>query len=126
MGCDIHIHSEIKVKGKWLHYDQPECSRDYALFVKNAISAPRGIPKDASKTTKLCCEHDGPDGHSHSWLSSEEITQLAKWAEDNGRDWIKNIWDQWLFGNSYSAFHKYPQDRPKFLEDVRFIFWFDN
>lgn len=135
MGCDIHIHSEIKVNGKWLHYDQPNCERDYDLFekmagvrgdIKNAIAPPRGIPDDATETTKLCCEYDGVDGHSHSWLSSKEIAELSEWADNNDRPWTKNEWDKWLFGNGYSDFHKYLSARPKFLEDVRFIFWFDN
>lgn len=135
MGCDIHIHAEIRVNGKWLHYDQPECRRDYALFermagvrgdVENAIAPPRGLPADASETTKLCSDFYDSDGHSHSWLSSKEIADLADWCNGRGRDYAFPDWDRWLFGNGYSDFHKYPSDRKEGVEDVRFVFWFDN
>ena len=110
----------------------PDCNRNYALFERmagvrgdesNAIAAPRGIPKDATKLTKFDAKHWGSDGHSHSWLSAAEITGLRKWADDNG---LESPWDRYLFGNYYSGFTKYPEDRPNGLEDVRFVFWFDN
>ena len=135
MGCDIHIHSEIKVGGKWLHYDQPECERDYDLFEKmagvrgelrNAIAPPRGLPEDANETTKFDAKRWGSDGHSHSWLSASEIAELAEWQEKQGKRPFEAEWDHWLFGNTYSGFVRYPQDNIKDLEDVRFIFWFDN
>jgi hypothetical protein len=137
MGCDIHIHAEVKIKGKWEHYDQPDCDRDYELFermagvrgdVKNAIAAPRGIPKNASLMTKFEAKNWGEDGHSHSWISAQEIADLADWEEkrQNPTRLFDRKWDQWLFGNSYSGFIKYPADRVKGIQDVRFIFWFDN
>ena len=137
MGCDIHIHAEVKINGKWEHYDQPDCDRDYQLFermagvrgdVKNAISKPRGLPKNATRLTKFDAKNWDGDGHSHSWLSAKEISALAEWEEkrSQSRTCLDRKWDQWLFGNSYSGFTKYPQDRVKGIEDVRFVFWFDN
>lgn len=135
MGCDIHIHAEIKVYGKWHHYDQPNCLRNYKLFekmagvrgsVENAISPPRGIPDDSSFTTIFDSDAWGSDGHSHSWISSKELLELSEWQEKNGAGWTEQEWNKWLFGNNYSDFQKYPDSRPKGVEDVRFIFWFDN
>lgn len=136
MGCDVHIHAEIKIAGKWYHYDQPECGRSYALFekmagvrgdVKNAIAAPRGVPRNATFTTKFDCKRWGSDGHTHSWLNSKEIAELAEWYEKKYPDVNFGAdFDHWLFGNSYSGFTNYPGDRPKGIQDVRFIFWFDN
>lgn len=135
MGCDIHIHAEVKINGSWQHYDQPCCDRNYLLFekmagvrgeAKNAIAAPRGVPGDATEMTRFDSARWNGDGHSHSWLSAEEIALLAEWwAREYPKDlWPK--WDQWLFGNAYSGFIKYPEDRQGGVEDVRFIFWFDN
>lgn len=136
MGCDIHMHAEIKVKGKWLHYDQPDCDRNYQLFEKmagvrgedsEAISPPRGIPEDVAETTRFVCEEYGSDGHSHSWLGATEIAELREWWDS--QPYGKNgspTWDQWFFGNYYSGFVKYPDERPDEVEDVRFVFWFDN
>ena len=135
MGCDIHIHAEVKIAGRWHHYDQPNCNRDYELFekmagvrgdVNNAIAKPRGLPRNASFITKFDCKRWGSGGHSHSWLGSKEIAELAEWTEKRGASRFGCEWDQWLFGNSYSGFVKYPNDRPKGVQDVRFIFWFDN
>ena len=135
MGCDIHAHAEIKINGRWEHYDQPEFDRDYALFEKmagvrgniaNAIASPRGLPDDATSSTRFDSDNWDSDGHSHSWLSSKEIHELAEWEEKRGAGTFKRKWDRWLFGNNYSDFIKYPDSRAKGLEDVRFVFWFDN
>lgn len=32
MGCDIHLHIEIKMNGLWRHYSMPHIERDYCLF----------------------------------------------------------------------------------------------
>ena len=134
MGCDIHAHAEVKIKGKWEHYDQPEFQRDYELFermagvrgdVANAIVAPRGLPDDATALTRFDSERWGSDGHSHSWLSAQELYELAAWDKKRGYSDFKRSWDQWLFGGNYSDFIKYPKDR-RGVEDVRFVFWFDN
>lgn len=134
MGCDIHIHAEIKIGGRWEHYDKPNMSRNYRAFEKmagvrgeqtNRMFPVRGMPWDASAVTRFECAHYGSDGHTHSWINAEEIALLADW-------WKKELNDEWpewncyLFGNSYSGFFKYPQDRTEGVEDVRFVFWFDN
>lgn len=134
MGCDVHIHAEVKIKGKWHHYNQPECNRHYALFekmagvhgdVKNAIAPPRGLPKDTTEMTRFDRDHWGADGHSHSWLGAEEICALVDWYKKAFEVSLPDF-DRWLFGNTYSGFTRYPADRPEGIEDVRFIFWFDN
>jgi len=58
-------------------------SRNYFLFsiladVRNycdmvPISSPRGLPKDVSQDTLTKSKEFGCDGHSHSWLSLEEL-----------------------------------------------------
>lgn len=39
MGCDIHLHTELKINGQWQHYSAPSISRDYHLFGR--LSMPR-------------------------------------------------------------------------------------
>lgn len=139
MGCDIHLHTEIKVKGQWLHYGAPNVDRNYKLFEKmagvrgdeqNAIVAPRGTPSDISDVTKIDLERWDSDGHSHSWLNAEELDVLTDWYRGRCKnlgyypDYIENQFG-YLFGNSW-AFKKYPKDYPKEIEDVRAVFWFDN
>jgi hypothetical protein len=94
---------------------------------EKAIAKPRGLPDDATETTRFACEEYGIDGHSHSWLSAAEIAELREWWEKQERSCrVEAKWDQWFFGNYYSGFTKYPTDRPDGVEDVRFVFWFDN
>ena len=139
MGCDIHLHVEIKVKGKWLHYNHPYVGRWYALFGEMAgvrdteqgpIASPRGIPRNASEVTKLDYKQWGVDAHSASWLDSEEIAQLEEWCKKY--DLVTTRHDMFgsFFGSTFDWFARHPEDRanayPPGLQDVRFVFWFDN
>lgn len=126
MGLDIHAHFEIKVKGKWLHYSQPDIYRNYSLFDKmamvvgddeNGIEA-KGLPNDMTETTKLCSDVDKPDSQYHSWMSSLEIIDLNKVFRLRHEDF------GFLFGNSWWGFRKYRDNYPKEVEDFRLIFWF--
>lgn len=141
MGCDIHLHTEVKINGKWEHYSAPSLDRDYELFGKMAgirscdtdpIALPRGLPADVAAVTEFDYKKWGVDAHTPSWLSADEIDQLCAWANsqypDTDRPWLD--WETkqvgYLFGNSWSGFTKYPGDRPEGLEDIRWVFWFDN
>lgn len=143
MGCDIHLHVEIKVEGAWQHYQAPGISRDYRLFAKMAgvrnyeneivpISEPKGLPKDLTLVTAKDAEEWGVDGHSHSWLDKHEIARLAEWCHERvemdhmRRDLEYGVLHSYLFGNSYAGPSKWPEEQPAWLEDVRFVFWFDN
>jgi hypothetical protein len=140
MGCDIHLHTEVKINGVWHHYGTPSVDRNYQLFAKMAgvrgderpIAEPRGLPSDATELTKYDCRQWDRDGHTHSYLTAEEIYQLMEWGKAQGfygkplpAFWEGNQFG-WLFGNDWSGFTKYPDKRRPGLEDVRFVFWFDN
>jgi hypothetical protein len=150
MGCDIHLHVEIKINGQWAHYNHPDISRNYRLFNKLAgvrsytdeitpISNPRGLPADCSATTRLDRSRWDSDGHSDSWISAAEIAELERWSRDDmgwvgalGRGWWMEDTFGYFFGNSYAGWTQYPDDytnarlRELGVEDVRFVFWFDN
>lgn len=145
MGCDIHLYAEVKIAGAWLLYTQPRMIRCYALFEKmagvrgdvaNAIAPPRGLPGDCSRMTRWAAEYDEAYAHSHSWLDAREIAELCTWGRKKltpSRDrQALGYWDfefetgAYLFGNSWEGFTRCPNDRPKMLQDIRWIFWFDN
>jgi hypothetical protein len=89
MGCDIHFHSEVKVKGIWHHHSDRRFDRNYKVFSKMAdvrndagivpISKPKGWPADATLTSNMDNDKYGSDGHSHSWFSASEIVQFHDW-----------------------------------------------
>lgn len=139
MGCDIHAHIEIKVRGEWYYYNELNINRNYELFekmagvrgeIENAIDKPRGLPKDISFMTKLKSDLWDTDGHTHSWLSGKELAELEEWTEKKEFQERYNPIFDYLFGNSFSGWFKYPEDQKRErsfgIEDFRLIFWFDN
>jgi hypothetical protein len=144
MGCDIHLHIEVKVEGKWEHYGAPNINRNYDLFekmagvrgeIENAISIPKGAPDDMNIITKCSYKDWGTDAHSCSWFNLEEIVKLTKWLDSLSLDDPKaflpfdlehTILHTYCEGNSFAGILEYPEGKPKWIEDVRFVFWFDN
>jgi hypothetical protein len=132
MGCDIHAHAEVKLNGKWHHYNLLNFGRNYDAFgwlanvrcpPDNAggLGDPRGVPDDISEVTKVDLDGWDQDAHSHSYITHEEITAFKAWWTVQ---WPEETpeWDMWLGGNYYSSFD--PKESP--YEDLRFVFWFDN
>jgi hypothetical protein len=142
MGCDIHLFTEVKINGTWYAYSHPRITRWYELFekmagvrgdVSNAIAPPRGLPADMSAVVKWSAERWVSDGHSHSLLDSREIAELIDWREGklqkrSDRASLSWEWDElgYLDGNGWDKWHKYPGNHPKGIEDIRWVFWFDN
>lgn len=139
MGCDIHPHFEVKIKGEWKYYGQGNSERNYLIFSKLAgvrdydnttdkIDDPRGLPDDVTEMTKIHSDVYASDGHSHSWISSEEYVEVIQFMQDYCRE---NKYEYefdyvYLFENSFYDFHKERGILPEFVEDFRMVFWFDN
>lgn len=141
MGCDIHLHQEVKVNGKWLHFNEPRVPRNYLLFAimagvrhdtRDTDIKPlpqKGLPSDASEITKLRFQDEEADAHSMSWIGHSEIQHVySEW------DRLKNEKDKWAQSDlSYGFFGYFAGNSwlesvtfPEWVEDVRFVFWFDN
>ena len=135
MGCDIHLHIELKVDGEWQHWATPRVTRNYEVFAKMAgvralddeitpISRPRGLPADVSLMTRAHAdywERQGP-GHNHSWLAKKELKELAEWGQT--REWGQDgFWFEREFGYLFGACLY--DELPEFVEDLRAVFWFD-
>ena len=138
MGCDIHVHTEVKINGEWHHLGNPNVGRHYALFAKMAnvrnrgditpIAEPRGLPDDITFLTRFDKERDG--GHSYSYLTGEEIDQLDVWYRQECKRFTNDYcYIEKEFGYLFSGgwnVKKYPDDQPDGVEDSRWVFWFDN
>lgn len=128
MGCDIHCIAEIKIDGKWHLIDQIEIERDYDLFgyiaglrrpVENHLPV-RGLPKNLSKMGRLIYEFRENDYHTASWIDAAEIEAVIhKFKDCFGK------FRPYLFGDGYTCFQEDPEHAPN-IEDVRWVFWFDN
>lgn len=142
MGCDIHLHIEIKLNGRWEHFGCPNIDRNYSLFSKMAgirqvvgvaaITQPKGLPKDLTCITQFDADYWKDDRHGESWLDKHEIVQLSNFLEGMSTGSTKNydlecdILHCYLFGNSFAGLSKYPGECREGVSDVRFVFWFDN
>ena len=125
MGCDIHAYEEWKVKGAWHLAKEVEIDRCYELFTHMAgvrqygdrtnitpIAQDRGLPPDVSVMVALNAESWGADGHSHSWMTWDEVIALdAKWRE--------KFPSSCVFGYLDEGF-------PAGVTAKRLVFWFDN
>lgn len=148
MGCDIHLHREVRRNGKWEciepaneeppfddeqcvpNFDAPHYSRDYWLFglLSRGVRtewpfsfAERGLPNDVSPELKHDSDKWDSDGHSHSWLGLEELKTKA--AE------LLLISHPKAITLSASVRHlvgflEWPEGTAD--EDCRIVFWFDN
>jgi hypothetical protein len=83
LGCDIHGWLEVRGKRSWKAIKTIPTNRDYDMFgilanTRNYVNAvpisdPRGLPEDVSIKVKKESNDWGAGGHSHSWLSYEDI-----------------------------------------------------
>lgn len=154
MGCDIHLHQEVLIKGRWQHYAERTIGRDYELFGRMAgvrgstevpISLPKGAPQKMTLITRLDLEKQCEGcAHNISWFKASEIRRLEDWYlkrkdaqnplyddEEPPPRWMR--WDEmfgFVFGQGWADHlrdRSYVQ-RLEYLgiEDVRWIFWFDS
>ena len=104
MGCDIHGYLELRRSSREDAYWWTVCSipddRTYDLFgilagVRNyvhaiPISKPKGLPVKPSFTAKEDIERWDADGHSHSWLTWNEIKEYD-WDQESQDGRISTI-----------------------------------
>ena len=132
MGCDIHAVIEKRhVNAPWEEVVEPNIRRNYGMFAALAgvrnyesiepIDDPRGVPRDASRQYRDMVELWAEDGHSHSWLTLDEMrefdpTRFRKWAR-----WEDAEWDD-LKQQMEEVAHQFDGDGSR----VRLCFLFDN
>ena len=134
MGCDIHAFVEFKSGDEWNFYTEIDISRNYDLFEKiagvrgnidNALfptGCLPGLPLDVSRTTYLHSINWGDDGHTHSCLYFDKLEIINKQFKifDSKREHFHH--SDFFFGNSFLI----KEEWPKFVQDLRLVFWFDN
>ena len=139
MACDIHIHSEVKIRGVWHHHCEINMVANYAMFAKMCgvrnwegsgivpLSEPKCLPDDITLLTRLHLDKwQDNDGHSASWLGREEIFGLFSFIEKDevnfGEYFVERNFP-YLFDG---PLHAFKERKPKIIEDVRIVFIFDN
>ena len=148
MGCDIHLVLERRSGSKWFAVNTFQghananrkagdfmaqtypaaTQRNYTRFarlagVRGKGPEPKGLPLDASETTKFLSDDYGEDGHSHSYMSVEEAVRIfsdtERWRDDEKEDgYARKYPASFFFGVEPS--------RGETIDDYRIVFWFDN
>ena len=142
MGCDIHLHIEVKIEGEWHHFGRPRISRNYWLFAVIAgvsnyekvtpIAEPKGLPEDVTRITAEYYKIWEGDAHTASWLGPSEINALrerlkARPAEEwPGTDLEYGILNTYIPENPLCVAAGEDADDSFPAEDLRLVFWFDN
>jgi hypothetical protein len=141
MGTDIHTHVEQQQPdGTWVHRDPTtpifDFGHAYGVFgflggVANGahvppISAPRGIPADASAATRDAADADGVNlsGHfNHSWLTVDELVAFDYGStflnHHTGEDITFRAFLGRFFLDDVLALARMNAERP-----TRVVFWF--
>ena len=92
------------------------------------IAQPRGLPEDVSPSVKAESDSWGPDGHSHSWLSVDELTSYDYDKPLRDRN-IEFVPEDFVNCTIKEALKEYYFSELTRLEDSgaeRIVFWFDN
>lgn len=151
MGCDIHIYSEYrdlpvgfgrlwKSNEMWLSDPGgdaptvPYChrlhtGRSYELFgtlsdgVRGFPGRPaKGFPKDACPQVQAVRAKWSQDGHSDSWLTVSELTEIRR---QNGiMPYVRRDIDQ-ILSRLWCVHFDFPVIDP-YEDNTRVVFWFDN
>jgi hypothetical protein len=135
MGCDIRLIVEVKIEGTWYCWNQPNIVRDYYLFGYMAgvrkselqLFDVKGLPDDMSIVTQKLYQNWEDDAHSMSWLCLDEIKRLQQHLTNVNHFDDCFGWNRvfgWFFGNDYYDYDF--SNSKEGIEDVRFVFWFDN
>jgi len=129
MGCDIHMVTEVKVDGTWYAYGTPDIPRSYKLFGQLAgvrrpeyrMFSPKGFPTNASLIARKLFESLDVDAHTPSYLTAAEIRTFCEAQDD---PWAVEAPDGYRIG--YLDGNSWTDEYPDWVQDVRWVFWFDN
>jgi len=125
MGCNIHGYVEVNRNGRrwepWLI--EPYLDRDYRVFAKLAnvrnygeiepIAEPRGFPENISNEMQELYESLEGDAHSMSWVTAQELLFGLATIE------MEIEWH--VFVDLVKVLIRFFR-----IENVRFVFFFDN
>jgi len=141
MGCDIHFHTEVRVNNKWEHYSNPRFPRSYDMFSLLAGVRWSGelkfkpfktkydiekLPEDLNIITTKLLNTEVNGLHSFCWYDSQDIHDFYKHLTKNQllTD-LEHDYVGYLDGNGWDII-SYRKDTPDWIQDVRWIFGFDN
>jgi hypothetical protein len=137
MSIDLTYHVEMKLKGKWHHYNTGHTFRSYNFFdfiagIENKSLAKfplKGLPEDLSEVTALNKKNDKGMVFHPTWFTPNElkhvIESFSKFVPNTKESDLVELSFRYLFGNTIWGFDESKEDYPEEIEDVRVVCWFD-
>ena len=143
MGCDIHFHREVKINGKWEYFGEFKIERNYRLFsflanvrnenklIKPIADAEDDLPGDVSGMMRFVFNSEDNDYYLHTLTVfdygriEEFYNRFDGFIGETGDHEYPEHYVGYLFGNSWLKDFGEQFTNEK-IEDVRWIFWFDN
>ena len=109
MSCDLTVHVEIKLNGKWEHYNHVRCFQDYTFFgivggVREEgiqIFENKGFPEDLTAITLLNKNKYEDCLHNASWLTPDELLVCVQAFNKQSNDKVAHLLERsfgYLFG----------------------------
>lgn len=137
MSIDIKLFTEIKIGTIWHLYGSQQLPQEYTLFEKmgHPIGGKQKQLKGLPHTLEMCeltehiYEYYEKDAYHSNWLSADEILILEKWFNSylqklGSNFFVESFWG-YLCGDSWGGWVKNKEDYPLFIDDIRFVYWFD-
>lgn len=142
MGCNAHVHIEVKKNEKWYHFAAPDVRRDYFVYAAMAgerledlpqciqkricpAAESHEMPNDISEVTEICYKQDGEAYHLHnvSVITAEGLHRLQQNLNElnalpRSYDLEEDIFHTYVGGNTLAQHQGW--------DDLRVILWFDN
>lgn len=136
MSIDIKLFTEIKIGQQWYLYGSQKILQDYILFEQmgHPIGGRQKILKGMPDTLEMCkltaCIYEwNLDKYYSNWLSANEILSLETWFESHlqkaGSNFCVERYWGFLCGSSWGGWVKNRSEYPSFIDDIRFVYWFD-
>lgn len=142
MAQSINLHIEVKIGDTWHHYQDASSfpangsyqrdtrflslmggfEPDSKHLSQTPIDKEKGMPSDASPVTMAAHQIHSNFSQCNPFPAySMGAPQILKLSKALGADkYDKTL--GFVFGTD---FPNHPEDKPTFIEDIRFVFWFD-
>lgn len=129
MGCDIHLHAEMRINGRWEYAGSVEVGRCYTSFGKIAgvrdnnqtqLTYPNGLPEDVNPMTRFLIMKT--TDHSCGFMEGKHLKKYTTWARSDKReepviDIVKEL--KWSFGYEID-------EKVIYSKDFRLVYGFDS
>lgn len=124
MGCDIHLHAEKRINGRWEHYKEMPYFRNYEVFGK--IAGVRGYPYSERVLTEPLRELPEDVNPLTKKLINDRSEYSFGVLDYNGIKKLEKFWNKVFKGEKMEFLFFMELEKEELNKDLRFVFGFDS